>query len=141
MIWENGVKFIVMSTGLIEGGQSKCERYWPAAVGDPYFNIAGLRILNAGSKVGQGYLRTEIRVDNGTQTRKIIHYWYNTWPDHGVPKDAQKKIFPNDVIGKLLFCLNIHNSYLLYPRLFPAWFDSITHLEHSYHATDFSALV
>ncbi len=32
MIWESNAATIIMATGLLEKGKTKCERYWPAEV-------------------------------------------------------------------------------------------------------------
>ena len=32
------------------------------------------------------------------ETRELMHYWYNTWPDHGIPK-KQGKPYPDDILG------------------------------------------
>ena len=39
--------------------------------------------MTASVKPCQGYLKTELRVAKEQEMRKIVHYWYNTWPDHG----------------------------------------------------------
>ncbi len=34
-----------------------------------------------------GYLQTKLRVTSGDKERIVMHFWYDTWPDHGVPTD------------------------------------------------------
>lgn len=61
--------------------------------------------MTATIKACQGYVRTEIRAERAGSMRRLIHFWYNTWPDHGVPKGPDKKIFPNDLVGWCRFSL------------------------------------
>lgn len=41
-----------------------------------------------------------LELTKGNETRKLDHYWYNTWPDHGVPSNAAGEMDPTN-------CLNL----------------------------------
>eukprot|EP00049_Salpingoeca_infusionum_P018665 m.358235 g.358235 ORF g.358235 m.358235 type:complete len:766 (+) comp18079_c0_seq1:269-2566(+) len=91
MIWQEKVTCIMMVTGLIEKKQKKCERYWAPKKGQKV-KVADMFVQTRGTSEGKGYLRSllEITHQNG-ETRRIMHYWYNTWPDHSVPKTPDGK--------------------------------------------------
>ena len=40
---------------------------------------------------------TRLGLKLGDETRSVSHYWYNTWPDHGVPL-VNGKAYPNDIM-------------------------------------------
>jgi protein-tyrosine phosphatase len=56
---------------------------------DGNFEIAAISAHRIGA-----YMKTELRVTlrddagNDIETREIAHFWYDTWPDHGVPTDT-----------------------------------------------------
>lgn len=90
MVWEQKVQVIVMLTKLVEAGKKKCAQYWPDKnmksmivtvpdLGD--FTIAHM------SEVRKDYfLVTELILSFRGERRHLIHYWFDTWPDHGVPR-------------------------------------------------------
>ena len=95
MVWEHNCRAIVMVTGLVERGIDKCSRYWPkklyneeAQVGDKQygdFNVAVVEGFRA-----DGYVTSKFRVTNGDgEQREIWHFWFNSWPDHGVPENTE----------------------------------------------------
>ena len=106
MVWTKQSDVIVMVTGLIENGRTKCGRYWPADLVPPdaaHLDAhAGAGIMQEGrfrvaaisaSRIGS-YMKTSLRVslldDAGEtiETRPCTHFWYDTWPDHGVPSNT-----------------------------------------------------
>eukprot|EP00039_Didymoeca_costata_P000943 m.48238 g.48238 ORF g.48238 m.48238 type:complete len:874 (-) comp10559_c0_seq1:46-2667(-) len=110
MIWEERVNCIVMTTGLLEGGKRKCERYWPETPRSPplCFNpIDGSR----GAEIMISLVKTEqlpgtkihhiqIKDRKSGETRNIRHFWYYAWPDHGVP-NKKGEVYPDDVVELL----------------------------------------
>jgi receptor-type tyrosine-protein phosphatase R len=93
MVWEQIVVVIVMLTGFVEQGKTKCERYWSIndklgstqVYGD--FHVTTVSVSSRGA-----YQRSELELRRGKdfdgEARIIHHFWYNTWPDHGVPADV-----------------------------------------------------
>lgn len=47
-----------------------------------------------------GYVISSLIVKHSGQLREIRHWWYNTWPDHGVPK-IEKKHLTSDFLDML----------------------------------------
>jgi len=89
MIWEQNSTIVVMLTGLIENGTNKCARYWPSQPGKAEevsygeFTVAATCTDNLGA-----YVRTKLALGRGAETREVYHFWYNTWPDHGAPREV-----------------------------------------------------
>ena len=91
MVWEKNCRSIVMVTGLREKGIEKCARYWPTALfnndencGDVQFGGINVSIMAGYRK--EGFITSKFRVKNGEEEREVWHFWYDSWPDHGVPK-------------------------------------------------------
>ena len=91
LVWEKDSRAIVMVTGLVEKGTPKCARYWPKAlynpelgVGDVDFGDINVRI-HAGFR-REGFVTTKFHVRKGDETREIWHFMFDSWPDHGVPR-------------------------------------------------------
>ena len=117
MLWENEVKVIIMVTKLMERTTIKCSRYWPDKV-----NLTGqegiikygdviVRVVKAEKK--PGYKLAELKVWKEVQPprqikppRTIRHYWFDSWPDHGVPES------PNAVVGMLRDANNIDPDHV-----------------------------
>ena len=109
---------IVMITGLIEKGESKCERYWPGRADSKQMLTFGeapndVRVITTASSPQQGYVRSTLKavaMDAEAGKRKshtVDHFWYNTWPDHGVPKTDKDPLFVEDVLG-MIADLRVH---------------------------------
>lgn len=101
-LWENKVEIIIMTTGLLEKGKKKCERYWPAQDdGTAELVFGDIHIFNTSSVQHNGYIQSVLKVKRDNETRTIHHFWYNTWPDHGVPKDEEGNLFVDDMLDML----------------------------------------
>ena len=96
MIWVDNVKAVVMVTGLVEKGQSKCTRYWPATEGSS-LEVGELKVTNVEVEEFNGYNRTQLKVAKGKEVRDVTHWWFTAWPDHGVPKKGGK-LYTDDVL-------------------------------------------
>ena len=94
MVWEADARAIVMVTGLKERGKEKCARYWPKVLYNDELDLGDMQLgyiniaVMAGFKAN-GYITTKLRLrkDGVAEERIVMHYWYNSWPDHGVPAD------------------------------------------------------
>lgn len=73
--------------------QTKCERYWP----DPTFKMQekyGDIVVTFDSAIGRdGYQITSLYISDSQSLeapRRVYHYWYTAWPDHGVPDSPRQ---------------------------------------------------
>ena len=101
MVWENNVYVIVMTTGTVEKGRAKCAEYWPMAAGEVVTH-GEITVACTELEERSGFLRSVHTVTNGEggETRPLEHYWYNTWPDHGVPTE-NNEIYCDNVLNML----------------------------------------
>jgi len=101
MIWECNVLTIVMITGLVEAGKVKCERYWPEDEDEP-MNIGRYVVRLLGTEYEDGYRfhDLEITAANGDK-KELRHYWFDSWPDHGVPENSLGEFFPDNALHML----------------------------------------
>eukprot|EP00041_Stephanoeca_diplocostata_P035432 m.1248712 g.1248712 ORF g.1248712 m.1248712 type:complete len:323 (+) comp24698_c1_seq8:662-1630(+) len=91
MVWQIKSTAIIMVTGITEGGVEKCARYWPAELynptkklGEQTYDKIKVRVTAGFRK--DGFITSCLQVQRGTEPpREIRHYWYDSWPDHGVP--------------------------------------------------------
>ncbi|EDQ86792.1 uncharacterized protein MONBRDRAFT_38265 [Monosiga brevicollis MX1] len=91
MIWQEKVTCILMATGLVEKGTKKCERYWAPKPGQKV-KVADMFVRTLATSQGDGYVRTLLEIEHTSgESRKVMHFWYNTWPDHGVPRTPDGK--------------------------------------------------
>ena len=108
MIWQEKPSSIVMITGLVEKGRTKCERYWPAvADGKTMLSFGEIRVVSTSSEIRPGYVKSTLKItgiDSSSGKRKshtMLHFWYNTWPDHGVPRKKENPLHTDDVLAML----------------------------------------
>lgn len=87
MVWQERTCVIVMTTKEMERGKPKCAKYWPDKNGSETFGKFTVRTLNETSS--QDYTLREFTVSKEGQSeeRKIYHFHFQAWPDHGVPAD------------------------------------------------------
>ncbi|KAL5482193.1 hypothetical protein EMCRGX_G022488 [Ephydatia muelleri] len=95
MVWECSVDMIVMLTKCCENGQSKCEQYWAGKVGGA-FETGLFSIVTASFVHMLDYeIRTLVLTNNSdpnSKPRKLTHYYYTAWPDHGVPRNPSSMV-------------------------------------------------
>eukprot|EP00037_Helgoeca_nana_P013130 m.120592 g.120592 ORF g.120592 m.120592 type:complete len:1916 (+) comp21854_c0_seq1:114-5861(+) len=97
MVWEKDARVLVMVTGLKEKGKHKCARYWPKTLWNPDLNVGdvkygdiSLRIMAGFRK--EGFVTSKFEVRKGDVVREVWHFWYDSWPDHGVPRKVKPVI-------------------------------------------------
>ena len=101
MIWQEGVKAVVMLTRFEERGKVKCSPYWGPTPGDRK-SYAGFTVTTLKkTRSLYNYTVTELAVTADGESRNVRHYWFDAWPDLGVPPgDADDLLRLNeDVIG------------------------------------------
>jgi protein tyrosine phosphatase len=97
MVWENKCEVIVMVTNEVEGGKTKCQRYWPdspadvsAMGGSTTKTYGAYTVAHAGEKVFPNYIKRTFQVKYKGSARTITHFLYSAWPDHGVPNTTKE---------------------------------------------------
>ena len=91
MVWQEDCRAIVMVTGLMEGTKQKCARYWPSSLKSRTgtTNYGGIEVGVITGKHRQGYKVAELEISvPGGESRLIKHFWFDSWPDYGVPEDT-----------------------------------------------------
>lgn len=100
MVIEHECPVIIMATKFIEKEKEKCYEYFPTELGE-IKEFSGTRIQCLDVTKNTGFMRTLLGVTPmGQSTFEVTHFWYNTWPDHGVPK-KKKKPFTTHVLRML----------------------------------------
>ncbi|BET02499.1 Tyrosine-protein phosphatase [Nesidiocoris tenuis] len=97
MIWQHNTRVIVMTTKETERGKNKCARYWPEE--GETVDFGPTKIRNALLTSNADYVLRELMVSqDGGEERKVYHYHFQGWPDHGVPNDPGSVLnFVHDV--------------------------------------------
>jgi protein tyrosine phosphatase len=98
MIWEQKVPIIVMLTDFVENNIKKCEVYFPlnGEVIFGKFKIICEKYINE-----KYYEIRDLKITYNNETRKVKHYKFLNWPDHGVPK--HKKPFLNLIDNCMMY--------------------------------------
>ncbi|KYM98902.1 Tyrosine-protein phosphatase non-receptor type 11, partial [Cyphomyrmex costatus] len=90
MVYQENTHVIVMTTKEIERGKNKCARYWPEeGESSEYGNEWKVRAVSRTSTAD--YTLREFFLQGTkpefSESRRIYHYHFQAWPDHGVPSD------------------------------------------------------
>ena len=101
MLWEQQVKVVVQTTGFIEKGTKKCEIYLPQKPGEVIKFDHGYSLAYDDVIEKSGYKVSYLKMSNGSETRNITHFWFNTWPDHGVPT-VNGQMFPDNAVEMIM---------------------------------------
>ncbi|CAC5379812.1 PTPRT [Mytilus coruscus] len=86
MIWQENVGKIVMVTQLEEEGKKKCDQYWPQTTNKPLIVDKIILTMDV-EKEHSVYMYRLIKVRHKLEKheRKVHHFHFTQWPDHGVP--------------------------------------------------------
>ncbi|CAC5418190.1 PTPRT [Mytilus coruscus] len=88
MIWQENVRKIVMVTQFIENQKIKCVQYWPETLSEPLV-VNNFKVTMTKEKEHTFYvyrlLTVSLKNATNRQERKIHHFRFMQWPDHGVP--------------------------------------------------------
>jgi len=87
MVWQEETRVIVMTTKETERDKPKCVKYWPDLNETDKFGPFSIKTIS--EEQFHGYVLREFVVSKGHQgqERKIYHFHFQAWPDHGVPSD------------------------------------------------------
>ncbi|KAI0217926.1 Tyrosine-protein phosphatase non-receptor type 11 [Lamellibrachia satsuma] len=97
MIWQQNSRIIVMTTKLVERGKNKCVKYWPDEQETKEMEVytGTLRVKNISENTTQDHVVREFDVSfqsndpivDPEPPKKVYHFHFKAWPDHGVPSD------------------------------------------------------
>jgi len=87
MIWQERTLLVVMTTKVMERGKTKCARYWPDL--DQTEEYGNYSVKNLSEETSKDYTLREFQVSKAgeEETRRIFHFHFLGWPDHGTPED------------------------------------------------------
>lgn len=86
MIWQENTRVIVMTTKEVERDKRKCVKYFPDVGQTEVWSHAKVTCV---AEIGaHDYdLREFLLSWKGQEERRIFHFHFRVWPDHGVPAD------------------------------------------------------
>nr|XP_055116966.1 tyrosine-protein phosphatase non-receptor type 18 isoform X3 [Symphalangus syndactylus] len=84
LVWEFGVKVILMACREIENGRKRCERYWAQEQEPLQTGLFCITLLKEKWLNEDIMLRT-LRVTFQKESRSVYQLQYMSWPDRGVP--------------------------------------------------------
>ncbi|NP_001027788.1 receptor-type tyrosine-protein phosphatase C precursor [Takifugu rubripes] len=91
MIWEQQTSIIVMVSRCEEGNRIKCAQYWPSEDRDTEIFEEFIVKLTSEDHYPDYIIRhlsLTNKKDKGSE-REVTHIQFMSWPDHGVPEEAQ----------------------------------------------------
>ncbi|CBY09097.1 unnamed protein product [Oikopleura dioica] len=85
-VWETDVTSIIMLCKVVECMQDKCAQYWPTELfmAEEYDSIDVL--MEEEEFLEYAVKRVFLLCHNSGKSRKVCHWQYTDWPDHGVPR-------------------------------------------------------
>ncbi|XP_033325043.1 tyrosine-protein phosphatase non-receptor type 5 isoform X1 [Megalopta genalis] len=87
MIWAEKAPAVVMMTKLHEAAKTKCEAYFPLDV-NSRITAGPYTIIVTSIDARDGYTIRDLELRFEGERRHVQHYWYDSWPDHAVPENA-----------------------------------------------------
>jgi protein tyrosine phosphatase len=85
MVWLERVETIVMLTRIVENEKQKCFKYWSD---DDAMKYEGLTVEVELQNEMMDYTVRKIKLQLMDEVRHVVHYYFRSWPDHGVPTHA-----------------------------------------------------
>eukprot|EP00039_Didymoeca_costata_P026659 m.16336 g.16336 ORF g.16336 m.16336 type:complete len:418 (-) comp5668_c0_seq1:97-1350(-) len=85
MVWSHNIKVVIMAAKEIEAGKKKCARYWPQVNGSASYGQLKVTHVRVDNSHKPDFVISELRIECEGHSRKLFHFQYLTWPDHGVP--------------------------------------------------------
>uniref|UniRef100_I3K594 protein-tyrosine-phosphatase n=1 Tax=Oreochromis niloticus TaxID=8128 RepID=I3K594_ORENI len=111
MVWQERTSVIVMTTREVEKGRNKCVPYWPELHST---KEVGRYVVSCESEREAGDYKIRVLtiapMDQPKHARKVWHYQYLSWPDHGVPQEA---------CGVLGFLTQVNSKQAEFPHAGP----------------------
>ncbi|KAK2154947.1 hypothetical protein LSH36_253g04029 [Paralvinella palmiformis] len=95
MIWEYNCQAIIMLANCVEGNRDKCYHYWPHDREPMFYGDLQVQIVRKTRDKEHEepeFITTQMTISQGEQVKRISHYHYLIWPDHGVPNDLESLI-------------------------------------------------
>ncbi|XP_028417347.1 receptor-type tyrosine-protein phosphatase alpha-like [Dendronephthya gigantea] len=83
MVWEQNSYSVVMVTSLFERGKPKCDKYWPDKGSEMYGDI---EVTLTKTEEFADHVTHTLEIKKDGEKRDVRHYYFLSWPDHGVPK-------------------------------------------------------
>ncbi|XP_077450252.1 receptor-type tyrosine-protein phosphatase beta [Stigmatopora argus] len=91
MLWEQGVRTVVMVTQCVEKGRVKCDQYWPAHREALFYGE--LAVQTTSESVLPEWTVRDFRVSSESGgARAVRHFHFTVWPDHGVPESTHSLV-------------------------------------------------
>jgi len=106
MVWEQEAAVIVMLTKTTENGQTKADKYWPAAIGETFtFPCITVTLVNVyRSNCSDIDIRVLSLKTADEKERIVVQLHFLGWPDFGVPEDSKG-------IRQLINITNFYRNY------------------------------
>jgi hypothetical protein len=105
-----------MVTHEMEGGKLKCHRYWPDPTSTPSITkqqYGDIHVEYISTEAHSFYAVRQFLVKYKDQVRTLTHFYYQAWPDHGVPTTSDelltfravvKEVATNPDVPLLIHC-------------------------------------
>ncbi|KAG1683060.1 Tyrosine-protein phosphatase non-receptor type 11 [Nymphon striatum] len=87
MVWQENSRVIVMTTKEVERGKNKCVKYWPDENDSKICNKITVSSVTESSTADYTLREFLVTKEGHLESRKVYHYHFQAWPDHGVPSD------------------------------------------------------
>ncbi|XP_043478351.1 tyrosine-protein phosphatase non-receptor type 5-like isoform X2 [Leptopilina heterotoma] len=109
MIWSERSPVVVMITRLHEAAKTKCDAYFPVEE-NSRINTGSYEIMVMSVVSRDGYTVRDLEIRHQSERRNILHYWYDSWPDHAVPQEADTLVSLAAEVNNLSGPIIVHCS-------------------------------